>query len=140
MRTAFFILHPSALIPACAQGLTYAAWPLGLFAAVYAVIYPWRYRTHVGKLMKKLLAEGENKGLIGPRRLSITPESLNGATAFGESVTKWTAVEKIVVVEEYAYIHTGAMSAFIIPKRAFADDRAFQTFVETAERYRHEAS
>ena len=113
---------------------------LVVFTLLYLVDFPRKRRKRIEKLARRLLSEGKNKGILGAHRLSITPEAVRATTEFGDGVTKWPAVEKIAVTDAYAFIYVGAVNALIVPRRAFADESEFQKLVETAERFRQDAS
>jgi hypothetical protein len=44
-----------------------------------------------------------------------------------------------VTTKDYAFVFINTEMAFILPRRIFPDDRAFNDFVETARRYRRMA-
>jgi hypothetical protein len=44
-----------------------------------------------------------------------------------------------VTTKDYAFVFINTEMAFILPRRIFPDDRAFNEFVETARRYRRMA-
>jgi hypothetical protein len=51
----------------------------------------------------------------------------------------WLSVERIDLLENYAVFTVAEKGHLFVPKRAFADDAAFQAFADTAERLRREA-
>jgi hypothetical protein len=113
-------------------------WPWLLFVPFYLFMLPWRWHRAQRKNALALLNEGENKGIIGRQRITITPETITQSNAYREVRTRWEAVEKIVRSEHYAYIYVSAYSAHILPRQAFPTDGAFLKFVGEALHY-HDA-
>ena len=108
----------------------------GLVGAISYFSYPARARRRSRRLVERVYMEGHNRGLFTRRRLTITPETITDATEITVRTMKWVAVEKIAVDQRHAYFYVSAVSAFILPKAAFASEAEFQEFVETAQRYR----
>jgi hypothetical protein len=100
--------------------------------------FPWRWHRRQRKNALRLLNEGENVGVIGRQRLTITPETVEQRSAYREVRMRWEAVEKIVRSEHYAYIYVSAYTAHILPRRAFLTDGEFLKFVGEALHY-HDA-
>jgi hypothetical protein len=73
------------------------------------------------------------------QRLSVTPEALTQASELATGTYQWTAVEKIVVTDDHAFIYTTTWTAAILPKRAFANPEDFKSFVDIARRYQEAA-
>ncbi len=80
----------------------------------------------------------KNAKLLGWQRFVLTPESLTAASEQSTTTLAWTAIEKIIIGER-AMIFDSPSSAYVIPRRAFADEEAFREFVATARRYRDAA-
>ena len=94
--------------------------------------FPWRWHRARRMNALQLLSEGENVGVIGRQRLTITPETVTQSNAYREYRTRWEAVEKIVRSEHYAYVYVSAYTAHILPRRAFLTDGEFLKFVGEA--------
>jgi hypothetical protein len=93
------------------------------------------------KLIRKVLNQGRNaEKLLGWRRFSIDAEAARNTTDFASVTYLWKGIDKIVTTREHAFFYFTTQLAFILPRRAFPDDQAFNDFVETARRYRHMAS
>lgn len=82
-----------------------------------------------------MVSEGENRGLFGRRRVTISAQEVVDASELSRNSTAWRSVERVVVANEYLYIYTNALAAIILPQRAFADRSAFDTFARTATEY-----
>jgi hypothetical protein len=67
--------------------------------------------------------------------LKISPEGISQSSADSAGITMWTAVEKIAVRKDHAFFYLTTLTAYILPRRAFAHDHDFTDFVETAQQY-----
>jgi len=94
--------------------------------------FPWRWHGHQRKNALGLLNEGENVGVIGRQRITITPEAVMQSNAYREVRTRWEVVEKIVRTDHHVFIYVSALSAHILPRRAFLTDGEFLKFVGEA--------
>lgn len=93
-------------------------------------------RFGVAALVKRSLGEGPNKGILGPKRVRISPESLQEAGEFQTTATEWAAIQKIAVTPLALYLYNSSVSAFIVPRRCFPNDAAFEEFVRLARQYK----
>ena len=110
---------------------------LGGFAYIAVILLSWR--RGVARQVGKYLAEGENKGLFGPRQVLLTPEGITETGELQTSTINWRAGEKIVVLPDCAYVYLNAVAAYIIPKRAFASEPGFDAFIGAAQDYHAQA-
>jgi hypothetical protein len=110
-------------------------WGWALIATATAAYFYQRRDKWRRRVWQRMIGEGENRNLIGRRKLSIGPEELREAWMFGETMLRWPAIERIVLAGEYAYLYVSATSALTVPKRAFPSDESFKRFVTTAQRY-----
>ena len=97
-------------------------------------------RTHAKttRAVDSLLRDGKNAGLLGHRRITLTIEGVCESGEPGESVTRWAVVERIDTTDDHAFLFTSAVSAFIVPKRAFKTNGEFEAFVGMARRLSEE--
>ena len=82
----------------------------------------------------------DNKGIIGRRVLTITPDLITGITEYNEKKNKWSSVYRIAEDDNYIYIYIEYMKNYVIPKKAFENDAAITSFVETAKQYKAQSS
>jgi hypothetical protein len=115
---------------------------LPLFGSVplYLLLFPWNYRRKLRKIIAGMVSEGANRGLLGRHRVTISPENVSESGDFVQISTAWRAVEKVVALEEHAYIYLNALAAIIVPRRAFATPGEFDEFVRTASHYHGQAA
>jgi len=113
--------------------------PLFSGGPLYLLYFPWAYRRRLRKTVADMASEGENRGLFGRHRVTISAEGVAESGEFRQSLTSWRAVERVAVSDQHAYIYTNAMAAIIIPRRAFAGPAEFEEFVRTATEYHQRA-
>jgi hypothetical protein len=106
-----------------------------------ALVFGWLvfllyWRVSVTRRIRKLLREGGNRGMFGAHTLALLPESLVATGAMDETKLLWDRVERIVEDKAHLYIYVSAISAFIIPKRAFQDKRHMQAFLDEMAKLR----
>ena len=118
-----------------ASGRLASAGALAVMAVVYYFTYPLLFNWRTQRTVKALYREGNNPDLFERRRLTITPETLTDASATSVTTKKWNAIDRIVADQDHIYFYATAVSAFIVPKAAFAGEEAFQRFLDTARQY-----
>lgn len=80
-----------------------------------------------------------NLSLFSPCKFRISPLRVRSTSHVSDNKTSWQAVEKIKKVDTHLFIFIGPYMAMIIPKRAFADEAAFERFYEKCVEYWHAA-
>lgn len=113
--------------------------PFAALALCSVALHPWQHRRGIRKIVERMYREGTNRGLFGRRTIELSPERIVETTEFGETVQNWNAVERIVQDANHVFIYVTAVSAFIVPRRAFLHDWDFDDFVETARRFHQQA-
>lgn len=106
--------------------------PLFSGVPIYLLYFPWAYRRKLRKIIDGMVGEGQNRGLLGHRRVTISSEGITESGEHGQTSTAWRAVERVSVTDEHAYIYTNALAAVIVPRRAFAGPSQFEEFVRLA--------
>lgn len=74
---------------------------------------------------KGMYKEGKNKGLIGHREITIHDDAIVEESDSGTHATKWQSVEKIIKTEKYIFVYASSVSAYLIPRRIFVNDTAY---------------
>jgi hypothetical protein len=54
---------------------------------------------------------------------------------FGSGFLKWSAFSTIIQTEKYIYFFLLPIKAYMVPRRAFSDDSAFDLFANQASKY-----
>ncbi|HLN29980.1 MAG TPA: YcxB family protein [Gemmataceae bacterium] len=97
-----------------------------------AYLFRHRLSSLRGRFVLRL---GGNRKLLEPQRMRIDAEMVTLSTAWSSASVKWSAIERIDVTENHAFIYVSTQQAYILPKHAFGDDVEFTRFVETAQGY-----
>jgi hypothetical protein len=113
--------------------------PLFSGVPMYLIYFPWAYRRKLRKHIADMVGEGLNRRLFSHHCVTITADGVSDTGEFGLTSTNWRAVEKIPATEEHAYIYTNALSAIIIPRRAFTSPSEFEMFICSAREYQEKA-
>jgi hypothetical protein len=101
-----------------------------------AVLVGYLFRHWIlARLIKRSLQQGKNAKLLKPQRLTITPEGITQDTGHSTATVAWEALEGIGTTEDHAFFYTNTVTAYVLPRRAFANDGEFEEFVEKALRY-----
>ncbi len=112
--------------------------PLFIGPVFYLVWYPWAYRRKLKKIVEGMIVEGRNKILFGRQRVVLSPDAIIKSGQYDQTSIAWAAVERVVKDREHLFIYTSALTAFIVPQRAFADSVGFDQFAMTAlSHYEH---
>jgi hypothetical protein len=112
---------------------------LALFPLYIAIFTKSSTKKSIIKNVTALYSTGKN-GTTGKHHLSITPEYIKWIDEEGEGTTRWDIIEQVVTTDQYLFIiKRPSLIAITIPRKAFADDAAFNQFYETAKKY-HQAS
>jgi hypothetical protein len=112
---------------------------MGAFLLIFLVVLPFflllrKYETYRG-----IQALRRDLRLFEPTELILSAEELTSTGLSRSTSIRWHAIQDIVEHEDYVFLFTAETEALILPRRAFADDRQAQTFIDTARRYHAEA-
>ena len=119
---------------------TFSVLLMPLVCAVVCLLwFPWAYRRKLKRIVAGMIGEGRNRTLLGRQRVTISPEGISRSSDFDQTTVRWSAVERVIKDKDHAFVYTSALAAIIIPRRAFADDVAFDDFVLKATGYHQEA-
>jgi hypothetical protein len=77
--------------------------------------------------------------LTQPHTTRLTPAHLYNRDASGESITYWHSLHDVGQDENGIYLFNAEQTAFIVPRRAFADEAQAQQFFEQAHGYWQQA-
>ncbi|MDH5680931.1 MAG: YcxB family protein [Spirochaetota bacterium] len=96
-----------------------------VLAAGYRFIY---YHT-IKRYTRKMLKEGENKGLIGEQIIKVQDQSLSISEAKGKIKYDEPFINRIAENSNYFFIYISSVSAYIIPKTVFESEEEKMSFV-----------
>ena len=113
-------------------------------AIILLILYFFQFNSsQLRKRIKKIVIKEYPKtpnDEICRSKVSISEDGFHTASDFQNSTFRWTAFSDIVRTEQYAYLFLRPGKTFVVPKRAFSDDAAFNRFVETARSYQSKAA
>lgn len=109
--------------------------PLIIFLPFYCILFPFFHRRTVRRAIDGMIDEGTNRRLFGSKTISATDSSITESGAHSTSTTNWSAVERIVRLDDVTYIYIDALSAEIVPRRAFESDSEYDEFVLKLQDY-----
>lgn len=69
------------------------------------------------------------------RKVIINSAFAKEITRYSKYQIDWQGIERVQKVADFVFLYVTGMSAFIIPKRAFADEAAFEGFYQTCLEY-----
>jgi hypothetical protein len=109
--------------------------PLFAFAPLYLIYFPWAYRRRFRKIVGGMVAEGKNRELFSPRRVTTSPEGISEISDLAQRSFSWPAVDRVVCNDDYVFVYTSALNAIIVPGRAFSTQSDFERFVAAFSTY-----
>jgi hypothetical protein len=99
----------------------------------WVFFYPSMVRDVIGIVLRKRVRKGKGSLMFGKHIYSLLPDCLLQVGDFGESRIKWDHIEKVIRNDDFITIFVGASEGFVIPRRCFATQEAFDTFFREAE-------
>jgi hypothetical protein len=85
---------------------------------------------------QRLLQAGRNaEKALGWRRLVIDAQGVYNASRLFSTTYQWRGIDEVATTDAHVFLYIMTMNAFIVPRRAFPSDRAFDDFVDAARRY-----
>lgn len=131
------ILSPLVTFPFCValfgiDTTTFAALFLFLPLLLIQAVVTKLFNTYI---TKKAVAEGHNRSIVGRKQITINEDFIETKGKFGTGQFYWGGVEKIEENNDYIFIFIATNSAYIIPKRAFANPKDANVFFNTAKSY-----
>lgn len=94
---------------------------------------PFVWERRRASLIRKMLSEGSTRSLLGNCSLTLSNESISIQRTSSLSSYGWEAIDRICVNSVCCYLYVTAVSAIIVPRRAFSSDESFNAFVQEAK-------
>lgn len=128
-----------SLLMLFAVAATIGSWPLAFAGAVIEAVMVWflaTRRTEQAWLnqTRAVLRAGRNLATLGWRWLTVDEQGVRIAGDFVDTSVPWPAIERVLKRPEAVYFFISANQAYIVPRRAFETDPAFEEFFAEAER------
>lgn len=91
------------------------------------------------KQVLRIFQQEDHRKRLGLTKIELRPDGVAAASPIGATIFDWKAISEIVATSEYLFLHLDSLSALMVPRRAFADDVAFERFIEAARLYHRNA-
>jgi hypothetical protein len=102
-----------------------------ILSIMWFIFFDKIIRKDMQRRVSKVLAEGNNKGMLGAHTLILDKDGVLEITTHNESKTKWEAIENIIESENHIFIFFSSMAAYIVPLRVFKSSNEKNIFLET---------
>jgi len=90
----------------------------------------------IGAYAKRLARDESYARYLLPSKLTLSHTGVTSTGAAGLQMTPWNSISDIAVTATAAYAYISANMAYIIPRRAFPNEAAFDRFIDELRRYR----
>lgn len=107
--------------------------PIIIYGAVFIIwilFYPRYFTASMKKRILKMIDEGGNASLFGPRSFTLSETGVEEVSDQGESRSSWRSIEKIDETVDHIYVYISSINAYLIPTRAFQDITQKNMFLE----------
>ncbi len=131
-----FLLVPFALKKSTDIPFSYWMTVFIIAYTLWVVFYPKYFNKTVKKNVEKMLGEGNSNSLYGEHKLSLTEDGITETNEAEKLEIGWNSIEKIVKTEEHIFIYLDSIKAYIVPKRAFKDNKEEEEFITYLENHR----
>ncbi|MBI2934416.1 MAG: YcxB family protein [Chloroflexi bacterium] len=101
--------------------------PLLLFGILWLVFYPAFARWNFKKAISRMYPQDAP---VRKLRMAIVPDGISVTSPGGHRLTPWKEIQQVEVMEDYVYILTDSRAAHVVPRRAFPDQPAFDSFAK----------
>ena len=102
---------------------------------VIFLLYPALSRRGLRRRATKLLADPANRNMLGKKRLTLRPDTLELRSETSTSSTTWAGIEQIAVTESLVLLYLTGISAIVVPKRSFAGPAQAQAFEQMVRQH-----
>lgn len=114
--------------------------PLIIFLPLYCILFPIFHRRTLRRAIDSMIDEGSNRRLFGVKTVTASESGITESGDHGTSTTAWSAVERIVRLEDVTYVYVTSLSAEVIPRRAFESGSEYDAFIRRLQDYHAQGS
>lgn len=93
-----------------------------LFALVWIIEYPKRYKKSIRKQTKKMLQEGDNSSIFGKKTMLIDENNIKVFGEFTSETISKKSIKTIKIYDDMILIYLSGFTAQIIPTRYLDDE------------------
>jgi hypothetical protein len=94
----------------------------------------WRQRANLRR-QNQLQVDERNRFHYEVKRMTISPEGITVTGSHSVVTNRWPMIWHIGKTCDHAFFYIGLDTAFVVPRRAFRNERHFEEFVALALRY-----
>lgn len=134
-----FLIAPFIIIRFSEIPLWYWMTLFGITSIIWLLFYPKHFDWEMRRRIKKMLEEGNSENLFKERKISLTDKAIIETSSSSQSSTIWSKIDRVEETDRYIYIYNSSISAYIIPKRVFKDDKEKANFLEELSKQRRKA-
>ncbi len=131
-----FLIFPFIIAAMTSISLTLWLLVYGTIFVVWIRFYPKYYMNSTRKRIIRLIQEGNSASLLGDRSVILTDEAVEEISPQGESRVTWGSIERIDETDEYIYIYTSPVNAYLVPTRAFEGTAQKSEFLMTLRNHK----
>lgn len=102
-----------------------------MVAAYTAYVWLWYYQVSKRNLVA-MVSAGRNRAMFGHTRIELRPDALWRSSPMSEGWVQWQGIESVERTVEHVFIAIGVSAAYVVPRRAFVNDTAFEAFIARA--------
>jgi len=100
----------------------------------YALWWDWTWKPRVTRRVQQAVADSPTFATSTACR--VTPEGIEAHDELIDAVIRWPAILKIGETSDHCFLFLNSENAYIIPRRAFDSDDAFEHFISACRRWR----
>ncbi len=106
--------------------------PILAVSGIWVLASPSYLRWATVRQVRKLYAEGANKGTLGPHDLELADSRLIERTPVNEHSVLLESIEKVERTDTHTFVYLSAVLAHVVP-RAAVGERDYEEFVHALE-------
>jgi hypothetical protein len=106
----------------------------GVYLLLFSIFYRKFTLWIISRSLMKVYGQRPNR-IAGKHQLSVTPDAVIDINEIGQSTTHWNGIEWFASNDQYLFLSFRYSIFYIVPRRAFPSEGAFNQFVEAAKSY-----
>lgn len=106
-----------------------------IFSVAYFFLQPWIVNNDIRNRTRKLFSEGSQQELIGKQQIVFQENGIQHKTSISLKTIKWSAIEQILVTDDYIMLYESSISALSIPKRIFNNSSEITSLLSQIRQY-----
>ncbi len=96
---------------------------------VIPLIHPWAFRQCFRHTLQEYHVRKAKSTLFGKRTITISSEGVVEIGEQSRQSTPWLGIKRIERTTNYVYLYLSTKAAYVVPRRAFPSEEAFDAFV-----------